>query len=70
MIRRPIGGIRMNTHSEDYWRKILSPDLARRTAGNWVGGDEIGYSHRIIQILGGPGSYTAVCENCQSGGSS
>lgn len=45
----------MSTHSEDYWRKILPPDLARRTAGRWVIGDEIGYSHRITQILGGPG---------------
>ncbi|MCK4788925.1 MAG: serine/threonine protein kinase, partial [Desulfobacteraceae bacterium] len=44
----------MNTHSEEYWRKILPPDSARRAAGRWVIGDAIG-SCEVIQILGGPG---------------
>jgi len=45
----------MGIYSEDYWRRLLPPEMARKAAGRWVIGDEIGHSHRIIQILGGPG---------------
>lgn len=45
----------MGVKSEEYWRKLLPPDEARRAAQNWVIGDEIFHRHRIIQILGGPG---------------
>jgi tetratricopeptide (TPR) repeat protein len=58
----------MGIQSEEYWRRILPPEYARKAAGRWVIGDEIGYSHRIIQILGGPGKsgmgivYICYCE--------
>jgi len=45
----------MGIYSEEYLRRILPPEHARKEAGRWVIGDEIGHSHRIIQILGGPG---------------
>lgn len=44
----------MSTHSENYWRRILPPNSARKAAGRWVIGDAIG-SCEVIQILGGPG---------------
>ena len=45
----------MSAHSEDYLFRHLRPEVARRVTGRWVIGDEIGHTHRIIQILGGPG---------------
>ena len=59
----------MGIRSEEFLRRILPPDKARKAAGRWVIGDEIGYSHRIIQILGGPGRsgmgivYVGVCND-------
>jgi len=58
----------LSIHSEDYWRRSLPPEYARRAAGRWVIGDDIDYSHRILQILGGPGKsgmgivYICYCE--------
>lgn len=45
----------MGIQSEEYWRRHLPPEMARKAAGRWVIGDVIGVFHRIIQILGGPG---------------